>query len=286
MVAAAAAAHRRVLPLLLLLCVMREAQAQESEASPSLLMCMVFGSMCEFSAINVILALFFLAWNFMLSGVILGPVVRMLVFGFKDGCAHFNLVMCIFPHWYLGILAPLYLGGLLSASVAVGIPYSFRFFTMLDLALKEKKHEFGGEATRLKMDAAEAISKCLDAVSSSNHPDDVVLAVEEHLGQLHFINLPDGESILRKVVDGWNRTLLAPSLSVLPGGDLESPADDIALRASSAKSIEDASLKRSASARTIGKLTKTVSGQSYFSTGVPNNKSDNDNNTNNVASRE
>lgn len=77
------------------------------------------------SFVNFLMAGFFLFWNGICSQLILIPLMRFYYFGCGDKQARISLITLICPHWVIGLVMPYLLGGLLSALIAIGIPYTF-----------------------------------------------------------------------------------------------------------------------------------------------------------------
>eukprot|EP00929_Paragymnodinium_shiwhaense_P079732 TRINITY_DN41560_c0_g1_i1.p1 TRINITY_DN41560_c0_g1~~TRINITY_DN41560_c0_g1_i1.p1 ORF type:complete len:265 (-),score=47.24 TRINITY_DN41560_c0_g1_i1:206-1000(-) len=258
-------AAARLLPqcILVLRCLAWEVYAEQAEQAEqakegenyTLAECLIFGQMCQFGVFNGIMAAFFLVWNAMISPVILGPLVRCLVFGLADGCRHFNPMFCIFPHWYIGIIAPCFFGGFLSGSVAVVIPYTINFGRLVHLAMKEKATETATVTTRVKMDVLDVLKEAQSEIKYANHTDDVIEALENMKSLLEEIRLPNGQSVVQRVA--WQEDDVV-------GFDVNKP-DMSKMRSDTSTSVT--SPKSSAS-----KLTRSLSGHMHFSTGVPNSR--------------
>eukprot|EP00929_Paragymnodinium_shiwhaense_P039529 TRINITY_DN20744_c0_g1_i1.p1 TRINITY_DN20744_c0_g1~~TRINITY_DN20744_c0_g1_i1.p1 ORF type:complete len:274 (-),score=31.37 TRINITY_DN20744_c0_g1_i1:357-1178(-) len=257
--------------LLLLVCIASHAWAADdygddddysegmtAKEDASMVECMVFGTMCQFNIMNVVMALFFLAWNSMMSAAVLGPIIRMLVFGWRDGCRHFSCILCIFPHWYVGVLVPLFVGGLLSGSVAIVLPYGYNGIRMLNMALKEKKHADASEASQIKMDVLEALKLAESEVRFANHTDDVSSALESMTEALIGIRLLNGRSIFSK--EGFAEKEAEKDIE--SGGKAKDAEAD---KDPTTDPTDEPTLERSKS--TFSKLSRTMSGVNHFSTG-------------------
>eukprot|EP00929_Paragymnodinium_shiwhaense_P070560 TRINITY_DN35727_c0_g1_i1.p1 TRINITY_DN35727_c0_g1~~TRINITY_DN35727_c0_g1_i1.p1 ORF type:complete len:283 (+),score=48.65 TRINITY_DN35727_c0_g1_i1:51-851(+) len=251
------AARVPLLPLFLLLaCVAGPVAAEETEGE-DVMNCLLFGMNCEFNLVNPIVAVFFLAWNFMISPSIVAPIVRCIVFGCADGCRHLNGIFCIFPHWYVGILLPCYFGGAVSASMAVGIPYMINFGSAFYMALKERRSVVASEATLVKMDVLGTLKEAMSEVRYANHRDDVIAALDSMLEALADVHLADGRSVLQ-------------SMAAVDAGtqDSEKATSEI-LNAEATVSTDE--LRRSSTTQSsIVKVAKTISGSEHFSTGISN----------------
>eukprot|EP00929_Paragymnodinium_shiwhaense_P039530 TRINITY_DN20744_c0_g1_i2.p1 TRINITY_DN20744_c0_g1~~TRINITY_DN20744_c0_g1_i2.p1 ORF type:complete len:271 (-),score=35.53 TRINITY_DN20744_c0_g1_i2:315-1127(-) len=226
----------------------------EVKEDASMVECMVFGVFCQATPVNALPVLVFLAWNLQASATVLGPIIRMLVFGWRDGCRHFSCICCAFPHWYVGILAPLYIGGLLTASVAVCLPYGYNSLKMLKMALKEKRDAGASEASQIKMDVLEALKDAEFEVRIANHTDDVASALESMTEALIGIRLLNGRSIFSK--EGFAEKEAEKDIE--SGGkakDAEADKDP----------TNGPTLERSKS--TFSKLSRTMTGVTHFSTG-------------------
>lgn len=88
--------------------------------------------------LNFFLIFFFLIWNSACSQIILVPAIRFWFFGCGDHQGRRNLVAIICPHWLLGVIMPFIVGGLFTATFAVGLPYSFVSYKIYKLCKAER----------------------------------------------------------------------------------------------------------------------------------------------------
>ena len=68
---------------------------------------------------------FFLAWNGIMSFMMVTQVFA------KWSRREFDpqtFILFVFPHWYIGILVPLFIGGIIPALITVVGPYSLAAF--------------------------------------------------------------------------------------------------------------------------------------------------------------
>ena len=87
-----------------------------------------------------ILAGFFMLWNFMISQVLLIPLIRIPYFGCGDKQARRMLPMLICPHWAAGLVIPVWQGGWFTTIVAVLFPYTFVSYRIIKLCKAENYH--------------------------------------------------------------------------------------------------------------------------------------------------
>jgi hypothetical protein len=64
---------------------------------------------------------FFLLWNFLMAFMMVGGVFAPLSNGI---CTAGQIILCIFPHWYIGFIIPTIMGGIIPGLVTTIIPYS------------------------------------------------------------------------------------------------------------------------------------------------------------------
>lgn len=77
---------------------------------------------CETST-SIIIPLFFLAWNSAMSQAMIMAVIIPLSFG---RCRDVQWILVIFPHWYAGLIMPMYLAGLIGTISY--LPYVLGFY--------------------------------------------------------------------------------------------------------------------------------------------------------------
>mmetsp|Transcript_48862 Transcript_48862/g.141529 ORF Transcript_48862/g.141529 Transcript_48862/m.141529 type:complete len:389 (+) Transcript_48862:71-1237(+) len=65
-----------------------------------------------------VIVVFFTLWNSMVSWTVLAPPMTLFLHGKFRGW-----VACICPHWLIGIIAPLVVGGAIGFAISVAIPY-------------------------------------------------------------------------------------------------------------------------------------------------------------------
>mmetsp|Transcript_130210 Transcript_130210/g.230096 ORF Transcript_130210/g.230096 Transcript_130210/m.230096 type:complete len:252 (-) Transcript_130210:41-796(-) len=221
----------------------------------------IWGATGEFGFVNIILAGFFLAWNSMCGSIIIVPCVRGIFFGCRAFWKSTNPILLIFPHWYLGIGVPCYMGGLFSGSVAVLVPYSYLIFTNVNMALQEKSLSSATEATRVKYDVLDVLKKIRHQVDEADHADDVKTALETLMQDLAKVKQEDGTPIL-------------PDLAFIKSG-VTKPAEVVKSDADPAESNEvvesneNNTLSRNVSnVSAFSALTRTISGKQHYQTGI------------------
>mmetsp|Transcript_78763 Transcript_78763/g.136526 ORF Transcript_78763/g.136526 Transcript_78763/m.136526 type:complete len:253 (+) Transcript_78763:104-862(+) len=222
----------------------------------------IWGATGEFGFVNIILAGFFLAWNSMCGSIIIVPCVRGIFFGCRAFWKSTNPILLIFPHWYLGIGVPCYMGGLFSGSVAVLVPYSYLIFTNVNMALQEKSLSSATEATRVKYDVLDVLKKIRHQVDEADHADDVKTALETLMQDLAKVKQEDGTPIL-------------PDLAFIKSGVTKpaevgkSDAEDPAESNEVVESNENNDLNRTKSnLSSFGALQRSISGKKHFQTGL------------------
>lgn len=220
----------------------------------------IWGIHGEFSFLTVIMALFFALWNTMCSPIIVVPVVRGLFFGCRAFWQSTSPILLIFPHWYLGIGMPCIMGGLVSASVAVGLPYFFIIYKTVNQALKEQASQSANEATKLKYDVLDVLKQVQSEVEDADHVDDVKAAVQELLKQLADVKCKDGSQLL----DQSSVTADSKDPSVPQKDDPDNPDETNETN----ETNEPQHVTSSKSQLTIASLARTVSGAKHFQTGV------------------
>lgn len=75
----------------------------------------------------------------MSSNMVVIPVVRFCFFGIGDAQARRSMLVLICPHWVVGLVLPISLGGIFTASVGVLLPYSFTIYRVYRLCKEEKR---------------------------------------------------------------------------------------------------------------------------------------------------
>lgn len=83
---------------------------------------------CDWTT-TIILSVFFFVWNSMLCPIIVGGILVPVV---RCRCPNPAVaIICICPHWLVGVIMPLMIGGMVSVSISVGLPYGFAFVYFL-----------------------------------------------------------------------------------------------------------------------------------------------------------
>lgn len=73
--------------------------------------------------VNFVMMAFFGLWNMICSNMVLVPLFRFFYFGIKDVHGRKAFVGLICPHWAVGLVVPLVVGGLFSWSIGTVLPY-------------------------------------------------------------------------------------------------------------------------------------------------------------------
>ena len=72
--------------------------------------------------IGIVLTLFFLIWNSIMAALMTNVVLAPISRGYFQ--AHM-CILCVFPHWYIGIILPFVLGGIIPGIAVSFFPWFF-----------------------------------------------------------------------------------------------------------------------------------------------------------------
>lgn len=229
---------------------------------------LIWGQAGEFSVINVVMAMFFLAWNSMCARIPLVPLVRLIVLGVTAARHSFDPILLIFPHWYIGIGIPCWIGGLVSGIPAVLIPYTFVTYTCVKLACEEKGRTSANEATRLKYEVFSILKKTRNQVEDADHPEDVQTALLSLLEELSKVKLDDKTPLLDGLPCIENGLVIKSDVKPTDDAEDADPADPAETNEVMESNENNELQREKSSASSFSALVRIASGKKHFQSGV------------------
>jgi hypothetical protein len=218
---------------------------------------LLWGSGCGPNSVGVwVVALFFAIWNAGCSGIIVHPLVRWFYFGWRNALANTSVILLIFPHWYAGLIVPVWIGGIVATSIAIPIPYLRMIWVMSNHARNERDDNAASSAALAKTAARECLREALNAVRAAGHVGDVSLALSRLQAKMHTI---EGVQLVGYHLDGG-------------GGDDDDDDRDMWTRVAMGEAPHRAAGSAGEAATTASlrrNIERQLSGEAYWATGIP-----------------
>lgn len=136
---------------------------------PDPMLCLFFGRTCQwYNPMTFLSGAFFFMWNSGVSRLAVAPLALLLYTRGRCSSAECKASVCalMVPHWYVGILVPLYVGGLLAFLLAVPLPYARAFRAHQEQMKRQDEAESAAADAAAALDLRERVAGAYGVTAS------------------------------------------------------------------------------------------------------------------------